>query len=903
MNQEKKKLEDELWKAVGRAEKGSSTSPQSSASDVLVAIDKFIRSWDELLLDAGHDDSGSDTGSDSVQLPVDFLLVKFSCAAETLGYGNVDLREQLLETLKSVGSSRCRQVVLDFLPATLPPAVHRDVDDGITREHSASRKQKKEVLSALKFVLDDDTSCMCQILRTLSIMTELGLMAARDGILFVVEILPKVPETDLHLVIQFLLKHIEDREDARIAVESIRVELSLLEKTDISDMAAVADLFGDFQNGDYQGSEFFLNEYVLMLEKIVKNHKTFHRANDKGMKLEHKERLSTFDFAFILLNNSSSIVGERIKTFIADGIYEDLQVLPRLGPSRLADLVGRNTLCQNRNEPAITLSSNVRDRVLASLVDFSMGLLLSPLRNSRTNDFEIMFLGTQEFILEVLVVLDESFQRMLISSMIGLTKKLLTHSSQSTQNHTGSTRSSDVIQKLQQTSLLVCSNIYKILGSVIDQQPGCILEFQDALIHLLKEDCLDFNNNESTLRNLCIVVTKLDAKYANKHTVEMQRLLTCRSLMFSPSRDFSSSAGITTRRRCVKGLIFADTLIQDRNIDDCALETIWSFVAKLLASPSSKMVHPEIGLHGLQIAQRLHREPSRSPTCKKLFQCITQVLTNSRVVRYCDDTKVGNQKADTLLLAYTKVPPFVSPDSPQRNFRKMKFCFNSFFCDEHAWMNPSYWERSCSWIFNLLDSYLAIGRTPKWIPQAWIRGQFEIPLIAVQSIAGSSREKRNVEAIQMEFAANKDFQNNTASASAGLEKHLIELIKGIKKHSTKVEVLRSVYRLAFSLLLALSLSAAVLTNTFDHFRRMLEGDSRERGQEDRKACYSLLEFQLLKIYDLKQKCRSMERIFHFVVTRNRRVARRSLKKRTRSSRGKIQFVETSVRSLLFQVYL
>lgn len=908
MDNEKRKLEADLRKAVGRAERGSSTNVETSASNVLAAIDKFILSWDQLLLDERSDGDVSDSESDIVQLPVDYLLEKFSCAAQILGYGNAVVREHVLATLQSVETNRCRQIVLDFLPATLPSVAQADEDDGNdgnAREASATRKQKKEVLSTLKLIFDDDASCLSQILHSLSMMTELRVIETTDGTQFVVEMLPKVPESDLHLAIQFLLKHIVDSEGARMAVESIRTELSLLEKTDISDMTAVAVIFGDFQYGDCQGSNLFLAEYVLMLETIFENHKTYLDARDQGAELEERIHLSTFDFAFILLNKRSSIVGERIEVIITDGIYEDLEVLPRLGPSRLADLVGRNNQCDNRSKPAFTSSSKIQDRTMGALVDFSMGLLLSPLRHSRTNNCETMFLGIQNFILEVLVVLDESLQRMFISSMIGVTNKLLTRSHHSNSSHNGNARSSDAIEKPQpqQTASLVCSNIYRILGAVVDQQPGCILEFHDDLVQSLKEDCLDFNNDETTLRNLCVLLTKMKAKHADKRTVEMHQLLICRTLLFSPSRDLSTSAAFNTRQRCVKGLVFAGTLIQDGNIHDSTLAIIWKFVAKLLSSPSHEMVHPEIGMHGVQIARLLHRKRSRPPTKEELFQCMTQVLSNSRLVQYCDDAKASKPKPGTLFWGYSKVPSFVCTDYPQRSFRKMIFCFNSFFRDENLWIHPSDWDLSCSWIFNLVDSYLAMGRTPKWIPHAWINGQFEIPLIAFQSIVGNVREKRIAEAIQMEFSVNEDFQNNNAWTSAALEKHLIELMKGIKKESAKHEVLRSAYRLAFSLLLTLSLSAAVLTNTFDHFKRTLQGDCAEVGKDERKEGYSLVEFQLLKIYDLNQKCQSMKRFFHFVASTSRKVTRRSSKKRARVSSSKSQSGTNSVSDLLLLFFI
>jgi hypothetical protein len=575
--------------------------------------------------------------------------------------------------------------------------------------------------------------------------------------------------------------------------------------------------------------------------------------------------------------------------------------LPRLGPSRLAALVGQNVEHDNLSQSTFTSLPNIRDRTMGSLVDFSMGLLLSPLRHSRANICERKFVGIQGFILEMLVVLDDSLKRMFIGLIIGVTKKLLIRSDHLYPIHHGNARSSDLIEKSQQTVSLVCSNIYRILRAVLDQQPDCILEFHEDLVQVLKEDCFDMNHSETAMSNLCVLLTRMNAKDVNKQMAEMHQVLLCRTLLFSPSRDLSSSTTFTTRQRCVKGLVFASTLIHDRNINASTLVIIWKLLVKLIASPSHQMVHPQIGMHGVQIARRLHREQSRLPSIKERFEFMTQVLSNSRLVKYCDETTASKPNPGTLFLGYSKVPNFVSTGYTQRNYRKMIFCFNSFFHDENLWMNPSYWDLSCSWVFSLVDSYLAMGRTPKWIPHAWINGQFEMPIIVVQPILGTARGKRIAEAIQKEFALNEDFPNNTALASVTLEKHLVELMKGVKKLWAKNEVMRSAHRLALSLLLALSLSTAVLTNTFDHFKKASKVDLTEGGQEERNEGYSLVEFQLLKIYDLKLKCQSMQRFFHFVASTNRRVAQRSSKKKTRGSRSETQSIDNFVSAMPFRV--
>lgn len=908
MDVEKEKLEGDLRKAIGRAEKGCPTA-SPLATKILAAIDDFLIAWDRLLLDAGSDGDGSDDESGCLGFPVDFLLGRFSRVVQILRPGNAELRGRILATLRSVETSHCRQVVLDYLPATLSPAAQDDNDGGnddSINESIASRKQKKEVLSTLKSVLEGDAGSLSQILQSLSLMVESGLMAARDAFRFIVDVLPKVPEIDFHRAIRFLMEHIEDSDDARIAVEAVRTELSLLEKTDISDMAAVAVVFDELQDGDRQGSTFFLDAYMLALEKIVENQNKNLVVNvlDDEKGVDHGGKLSTFDFALLLLNRSGSGVGKRIESVIVDRIYEDLEVLPPLVPSRLADLVGRNNPSEKCQEPAINSLSKIRDRILSSLVDFSLGMLLSPLHPYRTKDSDRIFMVTEGFVLEVFLVLDHSFQLLFLTSMIRITRRLLTQPELPSPNQNGITRVHDTRQKSQPPASqapLVCSTIYRILGSVVDKKHDCIVQIQDTLFELLKEDSLDFTNAETALRNLCVVISKC-TKHVGRSTGETKLLLTCRTLLFSPSRNVALSGNSSSRKRCVKGLVLASMLIQDGNLCDAALKTIWGFVAKLLAPPSNRMVHPEIGLHGIEIARRLHGDPNRSRTAKEIFQCTTQALSNSRVVQYSDDTTTAKDKPDTTLMGNSKIPPFLSPrqDSLKRKFRKMIFSFGSFSRDENALVHPSNWDLSCSWLYNLVDSYLAMGRTAKWIPQAWISAQFEYPLVSVQSNLGNAREQRILEGIKLELAGDESFIEHSACTSTGLEKHLIELVRGIKKLSTRVEVLHYAYCLTFSLLLSMSLSAAVLTSTYDHFKRVLSEERIGEGRDERTEGCSLMQYQLLKMYDLKHKCRSMARFFRAVATRCQGGIRRSPKKRKKGSKGQTHPMGNAVRYISFE---
>merc|ERR1712078_476656 len=95
--------------------------------------------------------------------------------------------------------------------------------------------------------------------------------------------------------------------------------------------------------------------------------------------------------------------------------------------------------------------------------------------------------------------------------------------------------------------------------------------------------------------------------------------------------------------------------------------------------------------------------------------------SHSRIVQYPEGSSKQFTKQRNPILAYTEIPSFptCNDQTVKRRFRKMIFCFNSFFNNVHL-SQPSSWYKSSLWIFELIDTYLVLGRTPKWNPRAWI---------------------------------------------------------------------------------------------------------------------------------------------------------------------------------------
>jgi len=95
----------------------------------------------------------------------------------------------------------------------------------------------------------------------------------------------------------------------------------------------------------------------------------------------------------------------------------------------------------------------------------------------------------------------------------------------------------------------------------------------------------------------------------------------------------------------------------------------------------------------------------------------------------------------------------------------------------------------------------------------------------------------------------------------------MELIKEAKIMSEKEAILDSASQFTLALLFALSSSVAVLCNTYDHYKDLLEVECSEIEYDRKREALQMIQYQLSKIYDLKQACQSMVRLFRNIGSR------------------------------------
>jgi len=162
-----------------------------------------------------------------------------------LGYGDGQLRSFLLDQLinHSNGEPDARQLLLDFLPATMPvvqqhhqqPYYNYSSSIVTNAVHCSQQHQEQqmeaatqEVIVALRDVLTKEPSALLPIIGCLSNMP-MSQNGQNEIFQVAFHALELVPENDLPLLVSSLFQHAASDDDAVAAIEALRTELAGME--------------------------------------------------------------------------------------------------------------------------------------------------------------------------------------------------------------------------------------------------------------------------------------------------------------------------------------------------------------------------------------------------------------------------------------------------------------------------------------------------------------------------------------------------------------------------------------------------------------------------------------------------------------------------------------------------
>ena len=137
---------------------------------------------------------------------------------------------------------------------------------------------------------------------------------------------------------------------------------------------------------------------------------------------------------------------------------------------------------------------------------------------------------------------------------------------------------------------------------------------------------------------------------------------------------------------------------------------------------------------------------------------------------------------------------------------------------------------------------------------------FEFPAVSSSLPITAKRKDKLLHWFRSLLADYANSYSNRIPASK-MDKHISELIKDAKTISEKEAILVSISRFGLTSLFALSMSIAVLCNTYLHFQSLLNDKCDEIDVEGKREALQMIHFQFAKIYDLQHACQSIERLF------------------------------------------
>ena len=354
--------------------------------------------------------------------------------------------------------------------------------------------------------------------------------------------------------------------------------------------------------------------------------------------------------------------------------------------------------------------------------------------------------------------------------------------------------------------------------------------------------------------------------------------------------------------RVIRGLILSTELIKSEALSCNDKECIHQWVHRILLPSTRRTVDPEIGSHGLRFLSAWSswlenswtdgalKHSTGNDQAYGMFQSFKMILANTGLIQMQTLYLERRKRPDEVVLGYTSIPSSFlrySDPSAKHNKRDMIFCVHSYVRTSNV-KHPSRWEQMTRWVFDLVDTYLTMGREgtytgsskqksrTKWLPDGWLEASLELPTLNLAIDKAGNKTKVMAELLSSELCKHEvSFWTAPISKAA-----CNEVATGLceeKDIGMVVEHVESVMRVTLSFVLGIGLSAAVLRNTYAHLLSLDDTDggdvkSSSQGDESRRCreIVKLMQYQMMKLYDLKRKSETSIRFLEAFVATIRR---------------------------------
>jgi hypothetical protein len=499
---------------------------------------------------------------------------------------------------------------------------------------------------------------------------------------------------------------------------------------------------------------------------------------------------------------------------------------------------------------------NLKNILVPGLLRIALLLLLAPLHGALLTDATKA--AANQFVLQLHQHFNRDQQDELIRSILELFDASDTATSDFSFLTSKSAIEDSTVRSRTQALTDVKRSVLAALTGLAKASPASLIRFKHALLRRVASETAA-TSPEAT-RELCKLLTMLVRESdSESDAIEASELYTLtHKLLFSGT--FTRDSG-----RAARGVILATELLLCNRC--CDKESIQAWVLRLLLPSTRRMMDPELGPPGLRFLEALQSQ-KKPPGRDGVFVHFKMILANTGLIQMLESFQ-ATKREDASLLVYSDVPQMLKI-TMARNTRKMIFCV-SFFLSHTVNMvnNPARWPFATHWVFELVDTYLQMGRQKStvWRPEGWLVAPIQFPNPFPTNGAVRNLPKEVVDWIKCcccRFHVMADSESTCC-----VPKERIRVMLACMDVQERLRLQESLSRFSLAMLIGISLSAAVLKNAFGHWKMQ-----QSQRSESTSVLFRLIKFQLLKIYDLCEKSEHLDIAHTSTVTKQTRISRK-----------------------------
>ena len=823
------------------------------ATRILHAVVSFLRSWDQL--------------QDTSNFPSGVVRDAFSTLLSEVGPGDAQVRVTLLETISCLSAIETRQALLDAMPWTMPI------------DAKELEKATHHVLETLRTVLMEDSDALLPVLGCLSFLplSEKGRAEAWNVAL---ASLPVVSEADLPVLARTLLSHVTNEKDAACALRDLRTEFELIASADNDEVDDPIPLIAHVLLGAFRDGE-----NKNMLAKACLDILRSVTTQDEG------NVFLVLDVVAILACYENPDVKPDVESMLDSWI--EIKAFPFASFHLLLKIMCHSHL---PGDPASVLY----DRLVPSLLSLGIFLLLAPARIGANVGRSA---NVHKFLIELHHSIDRDHQDEFIRCLLHLSEETSRYSGEFTIvcKKKPLVRSRKHIGKASKYEGfgMTADSVHSLLKDLAQKASSSVARFKHILVQrLISVQPSSALNDLRSTKQLCAILSCLVEPMvaepgsgigidASEVMILLQKLLFTASHTSDKRSTQGESLGDVHRVIC--GLILATELVQCEALKVDDKICIHQWVHRILLPPTRRTVDPEIGSQGLKFLSAwstwrqdgIFSHPADNEQTVDMFHNVKMILANTGLIQMLAPYLEGRKNPNEVMLGYTTIPAsflIYSIPSEKRNKRDMVYCVNSFLRNTAL---QSRWDHMMKWVYDLVDTYLTMGRESthpnvttktkgrsKWLPDGWLKASIELPSLTLVIDKASNKAKTSIESLSRQLCSHDiAFESVSFSKSA-----YTEVASAICNETTLDQVngkIESLLRVSLSFILSIGLCAAVLRNTNAHLlsldgaaaNTMTKSDAGSSPDEVASSrrmheIVKLMQFQVMKLYDLKRKTES-----------------------------------------------